>query len=403
MFTLNIPFESPEMRMSYLSHLECSRCHASADPDALLNSCPICSKPLLARYDLAAASAAVNHLETADRPHSMWRFHELLPVRKKSCRLSLGEGWTPLLHTKNLGEKLGHASLYIKDEGANPTGSFKARGLGVAVSCALERGALALSIPSAGNAASAMSAYASLAGLEAHVFMPKDVPDVFVTECTVLGANVTLVDGLITDAAREAAEHPDAGNRFNVSTLKEPYRIEGKKTMGYEIAEQFGWTLPDVLIYPTGGGTGLIGMWKAFDEMEEMGWIDGRRPRMVSVQAVGCAPIVKAFEEGASSAEPWQNASTIAAGMRVPSAAGDFLILDALRESNGTALAVDDEAMLNMASQIGRTEGVFASPEGAATAVAFEMLKGQGWIEPDDKVVLFNTGTGLKYFQLWSD
>jgi len=389
--------------MSYLSHLECSHCHESADPDALLNSCPICLKPLLARYDLAAASAAVNHLETADRPHSMWRFHELLPVRKKSSRLSLGEGWTPLLHTKNLGEKLGHESLYIKDEGANPTGSFKARGLGVAVSCALERGASALSIPSAGNAASAMSAYASLAGLKAFVFMPKDVPDVFVTECSVLGADITLVDGLITDAGRAAAEHPDAGNRFNVSTLKEPYRIEGKKTMGYEIAEQFGWTLPDVLIYPTGGGTGLIGMWKAFDEMEKMGWIDSRRPRMVSVQAVGCAPIVKAFEEGAASAEPWQNASTVAAGMRVPSAAGDFLILDAIRESNGTALAVDDESMLAMATQIGRTEGLFASPEGAATAVAFERLKSQGWIAPDDKVVLFNTGTGLKYFQLWSD
>ncbi len=389
--------------MSYLSYLDCSHCHATADPDALLNSCPICSKPLLARYDLAAASEAVNHLETADRSQSMWRFPELLPVRKSSCRLSMGEGWTPLLHARNLGEKLGHDGLYIKDEGANPTGSFKARGLGVAVSCALERGASALSIPSAGNAASALSAYAALAGLKAHVFMPKDVPDVFVAECRVMGAEITLVDGLITDAGREAAEHPDAGNRFDVSTLREPYRIEGKKTMGYEIAEQFGWTLPDVLIYPTGGGTGLIGMWKAFDEMEEMGWIDSQRPRMVSVQAAGCAPIVRAFEDGASSAEPWQNATTVAAGMRVPSAAGDFLILDAIRESNGTALAVDDESMLAMAAQIGRTEGLFASPEGAATAVAFEELQRQGWIKPDDKVVLFNTGTGLKYFQLWSD
>jgi len=371
------------------------------ESSTLVNLCPKCSKPLLARYDLVKAASLIDRSQVHHRDNSLWRYPEVLPVHNPAFRLTLGEGWTPLLKMSKIGKALGHSGLYVKEEGANPTGSFKARGLSVAVSCALERGAKALSIPSAGNAAGAMSAYAALAGLRAHVFMPKDVAPVFVTECEVLGAEVTLVDGLINDAGRLAASHPDAPNRFDVSTLKEPYRIEGKKTMGYEIAEQFNWELPDVLIYPTGGGTGLIGMWKAFDEMEQMGWISSKRPRMVSVQAAGCAPIVRAFQTGTAHAELWQNASTIASGLRVPGAIGDFLILDALRTSAGTALVVEDHEMLEAARRWGAAEGLFVSPEGAATLVAFEQLQASGWIGPEDEVVLFNTGTGLKYFNAW--
>ena len=387
--------------MSLLTHLECSSCGHTIEPLDLVNLCPLCSKPLLARYDLKKATAAIDLNKLGDRDHSLWRFPEILPVFREENRLSLGEGWTNVIKANRLGRLVGHDQLYFKDEGSNPTGSFKARGLGMAVSCALERGAKAFSIPSAGNAAGALSAYAAKAGLKAHVFMPKDVPAPFVVECEVLGAEVTLVDGLINDAGRMAAAHPDAKNRFDVSTLKEPYRIEGKKTMGYEIAEQFGWELPDVLIYPTGGGTGLIGMWKAFDEMEEMGWIGSKRPRMVSVQAEGCAPMVKAFEEGTKHAELWQNATTQASGLRVPGAIGDFLILDAIRSSQGTALTVSDDEMIEAARTIGRTEGLFVAPEGSATFAAFEQLKAKGWILPENKVVLFNTGSGHKYYQIW--
>jgi threonine synthase len=331
----------------------------------------------------------------------MWRYRELLPVRDPNHELTLGEGWTPMVHAKRLGAEVGFEKLYIKDESLNPTGSFKARGLGMAIARAHEMGVKAVSIPSAGNAAGAMSAYAALAGMEAHVYMPTDVPLPFVAECRALGAKVTLIDGLITDCGKRAAEEGRGRGWFDMSTLKEPYRLEGKKTMGYEVAQQFCWTLPDVIIYPTGGGTGLIGMWKAFDEMEQMGWIDAKRPRMVTVQSEGCAPMVRAFHKGTEFAEPWQNAATLADGLRVPGAVGDFLILRALRESDGTAIAVPDEEMMDAARLMGRTEGMFTCPEGAAPLVAFQHLRKQGWIGDEESVVLFNTGSGLKYTHLW--
>jgi len=372
------------------------------DADRLWNLCPKCGKPLLARYDLEQARRAVTREQIAGRAPNLWRYRELLPVRDPRFVLCLGEGMTPLVHATRLGQAVGFDRLFIKDEGLNPTASFKARGLGVAVSRAYELGVRAVSIPSAGNAAGAMSAYAARAGMAAHVFMPRDVPPLFVAECRALGAQVTLVDGLITDCGRVAAEGVREFGRFDVSTLKEPYRIEGKKTMGYEVAEQMGWTLPDVIIYPTGGGTGLIGMWKAFDEMEQLGWIGPARPRMVTVQAEGCAPMVRAFHAGAEFAEPWQGARTIADGLRVPAAVGDFLILRALRESGGTAVAVPDDEMIAAANLIGRTQGIFACPEGAATLAAFQRLRAQGWIADDETVVLFNTGSGLKYAHLWA-
>lgn len=388
--------------MSFLSHLECALCGKELEAGRLWNLCPACEKPLLARYDLEKARRAVTRETIAGRKADLWRYRELLPVRDPRHALCLGEGFTPLVRAARLGQAVGLANLFIKDEGLNPTGSFKARGLAVAVSRARELGVEAVSIPSAGNAAGAMSAYAALAGLRAYVFMPRDVPQLFVAECRALGAEVTLVDGLITDCGRVAAEEVRRFGRFDVSTLKEPYRLEGKKTMGYELAEQMGWTLPDVIIYPTGGGTGLIGMWKAFDEMEKLGWIGPQRPRMVTVQSDGCAPMVKAFHEGREFAEPWQDARTIADGLRVPAAVGDFLILRALRQSGGTAVAVPDQEMLEAANLIGRTQGVFACPEGAATLVAFQHLRRQGWIGDNETVVLFNTGSGLKYAHLWA-
>ncbi len=387
--------------MSFLSHLECSMCGRKLEADRLWNLCPTCNKPLLARYDLERARQSLRRKALAEREANLWRYHELLPVRDFVHALCLGEGFTPLIHATRLGRAVGFDKLFIKDEGLNPTGSFKARGLAVAVSRAGELGIEAVSIPSAGNAAGAMSAYAALAGISAHVFMPRDVPHTFVAECRALGAEVTLVDGLITDCGRVAAEGVRQYGRFDLSTLKEPYRLEGKKTMGYELAEQMGWTLPDVIIYPTGGGTGLIGMWKAFDEMEELGWIGPERPRMVTVQSEGCAPMVKAFHEGREFAEPWPEARTIADGLRVPAAVGDFLILRVLRESRGTAIAVPDREMMESARLIGRTQGIFVCPEGAATLVAFQHLRSRGWIGEDETVVLFNTGSGLKYSHLW--
>jgi threonine synthase len=387
--------------MSFLTHLECALCGKTYDADRLWNLCPHCGKPLLSRYDLEAAGRALPRERISCREPTLWRYRELLPVRDSSHSLCLGEGYTPLFHAEQLGQVVGFDQLYIKDEGLNPTGSFKARGLGVAVSRAHELGATALSIPSAGNAAGALAAYGALAGLPVFVFMPQDVPFSFVAECRALGADVTLVDGLITDCGRIAAHEVAEHGRFDVSTLKEPYRLEGKKTMGYEIAEQMAWTLPDVIIYPTGGGTGLIGMWKAFGEMEQLGWIGPQRPRMVTVQSAGCAPMVRAFEQGLEFAEPWKDATTVADGLRVPAAVGDFMILRALRESDGTAVAVSDEEMMEAARMIGRTQGVFVCPEGAATLAAFQHLRGRGWIRDDEKVVLFNTGTGLKYTHLW--
>ncbi len=385
---------------SYLSHLECSWCHLHYPADRLYNVCPACGRPLLARYDMEAAAAGFRPDALAGRPATLWRYGEMLPVNDPTYRISLGEGFTPLLPLPRLGRALGLSQLFAKDEGLNPTASFKARGLCLAVSRAAELGARALAIPTAGNAGSALAAYAARAGLPATIYAPRDIPPVFVAEMSALGAEVFLVDGLITDCARYVQEGVAAGRWFDVSTLKEPYRVEGKKTMGYELAEQFGWELPDVIIYPTGGGTGIVGMWKAFAEMEQLRWIGSARPRMVSVQAEGCAPIVRAFERGDEVAAPWQNATTIADGLRVPRAIGDFLILRALRESGGAAVAVGDDEIRAAMGELGRAEGIFAAPEAAATLAALSKLSRTGFIRPDERVVLFLTGSGLKYTHL---
>jgi len=392
---------------SALTHLECGRCGALyPDPSQLHKLCtaPGCGRPLLARYDLSSLKGWLTRSELEKRPFtSLWRYAEVLPVRDARCRLSLGrEGATPLIRCERLGKQIGCVETLVKDESHNPTGSFKARGLCLAVAKALELGVKAVSVPSAGNAAGAMSAYAAAAGLEAHVFMPADVPMPFVVECQVLGAHVTLVDGLITDCGVKMQEGVDKFGWFPLSTLKEPYRLEGKKTMGYELAEQLGWVLPDVIIYPTGGGTGLVGMWKAFQEMEELGLIDSRRPRMVTVQSSGCAPIVRAFHEGRDTASMWQGAKTVADGLRVPAAVGDFLILAALRESNGTAVAISDEEMLAASKLMGRLTGIFPAPEGGACLAAQQKLLEEDWIKSHEQVVLFNTGTGLKYAHCWA-
>jgi threonine synthase len=388
--------------MTHLTHLECSFCGATHDPDRLQNLCPDCRHPLLVRYDLGAVRRGLSRDEPHTRSSGIWKYREVLPVKDPRYALTLGEGSTPLVAATRLAGEIGFENLFIKDEGANPTGSFKARGLAVAVSRAYELGAKALSMPSAGNAAGAMSAYAALAGLEAHVYMPRDVPVTFIAECRALGAHVTLVDGVITDCGRVAARDAAETGRFDMSTLKEPYRLEGKKTMGYEIAEQMNWTLPDVIIYPTGGGTGLVGMWKAFGEMEALGWIDSKRPRMVTVQPEGCAPIVRAFQRGAQTAEAWENPKTVADGLRVPAAVGDFLMLRVLRESGGIALAVTDREMVDGADLIGHTQGLFVSPETGATLAAFHRLFEAGWIRHGDTVVLFSTGSGAKYAHLWA-
>ena len=329
------------------------------------------------------------------------RYAEVLPVEDEQFQVSLGEGFTPLLQATSLGRKIGVPKLYIKDEGLNPTGSFKARGMSAAISKAAELGAQAIAIPSAGNAGGATAAYAARAGLPAHIFMPKDVPQANYIECKILGAHVELIDGLISDCGKIVASRKEAEGWFDISTLKEPYRVEGKKTMGYELAEQFDWELPEVVIYPTGGGTGLIGMWKAFDEMEQMGWIGPERPRMISVQAAGCAPIVRAYRAGDEHAEPWINAETIAAGLRVPAAVGDFLMLKAIRDSGGCALAVTDEELMASASKMAAAVGSFPAPEGAATLTALEKLVEQNLVSEHERVVLFNTGTGLKYIELF--
>ena len=391
--------------MNYFGQLECSvPCGAGPlDPRQVHHLCP-CGAPLLARYDLQAARAWRRE-SLADREPTMWRYRELMPLLDNGGQpetpVTLGEGWTPLAHTPRLGRELGLSQLFVKDESLNPTNSFKARGLSAAVTRAAHLGARALSVPTAGNAGNAMAAYAARAGLAAHVFMPRDVKTPFIRECELYGAEVTLVDGLITDAGRIAAELGKRHGWYDVSTLKEPYRIEGKKTMGYEIAEQMDWTLPDWIIYPTGGGTGMVGMWKAFAEMSSIGWIDPeKRPRMVTVQATTCAPIVRAFETGADKAEPWQNASTIADGLRVPRAIGDFLVLRAVRDSGGAAVAVDDADMVQGMKDLGRLEGISAAPEGGAALHAVRVLVAQGRIQPADRVVVFNTGGALKYLDV---
>ncbi len=390
------------MSQSHLSHLECSLTGEVYAADQVMNLSPAGQRPLLARYDLEAAAQTLTADSLRQRAPGMWRYREVLPVRNTRYVVNLGAGSTPLLPAARLGRHVGCPHTYIKDESLNPTGSFKARGLGMAVSRAWELGIQALAIPSAGNAAGALCAYAAAAGLQAHVYMPRDVPDTFQIECETYGAAVTLVDGLITDCGAKVQEGVAAHGWFDMSTLKEPYRLEGKKTMGYELAEQLGWKLPDVVVYPTGGGTGLVGMWKAFAELEEMGFIGADRPRMVSVQTQGCAPIVRAFQEGARFATEWEGAATIADGLRVPKAVGDFLILDAIRESEGTALAVADEALVDAARVMARHSGVFPAPEAAACLAAQQELLQQGWIGKNESVVLFVTGTGLKYTHLYA-
>lgn len=390
-------------KMSYLNYLECSLCGRTYDAGILLNLCPECDRPLMARYRTDLLKNSLSRDDLSFREPGVFRFRELLPVQSDENIISLGEGGTPILRAANLGRQFGINSLYIKDESLNPTGSFKARGMAVAVSRAYELGVRSLSIPSAGNAAGAMCAYAAAAGMKAYVFMPDDVPSTFISECAAFGAEIELVKGLITDAGKAAARKLGEGGRFDISTLREPYRLEGKKTIGYEIAEQMDWKLPDVIIYPTGGGTGLIGIWKAFQELLELGWIENRMPRMVTVQSDGCAPLVRAFHQGKEFADYWEGADTVADGIRVPSAVGDFIILRILRESGGTALEVPDRELMRAAKHMAAAEGLFAAPESAATLLAFQKLMHQGKIDRDETVLLISTGSGMKYIHLWEE
>jgi threonine synthase len=385
--------------MCYFTHLECSvPCGAGRyDPRQEHHLCS-CGAPLFARYDLSAARAWIRESLTG-RVATMWRYRELMPLFDGEDPLSLGEGWTPLIHARRIGHEVGLSRLFVKDESLNPTNSFKARGLSAAVTRAAFLGATTLSIPSAGNAANALAAYAAAAGVSARVFMPEDVKAPFIRECELYGADVTLVEGLITDAGRIAAEQGTRFGWYDMSTLKEPYRIEGKKTLAYELGEQLGWEFPDWIIYPTGGGTGMVGMWKAFEEMEQIGWMAGSRPRMVSVQAEQCAPIVRAFEQGTEYSTLWENARTVADGLRVPKAIGDFLVLRAIRDSGGTALAVSDADMLQAMRELGAKEGISAAPEGGAALHAVKTLARDGRIQPDQTVVVFNTGGALKYLE----
>jgi threonine synthase len=383
--------------VTFVVHLECSSCGEQFPPNHIYGLCSVCRLPLLVRYDLAKVKQNVARGWLHNRGPGIWAYRDLLPVVREENIVTLGEGQTPLIRVRALGSSLGLDHLYIKDESLNPTGSFKARGMAVAVSMAKELGIRKVAAPSAGNAASAMAAYTAHAEIEANIFMPSNTPVANQMECKVFGANVTLIDGVISDCGLVVARCKEKEGWFDLSTLKEPYRVEGKKTMGYELAEQLGWRLPDWILYPTGGGTGLIGMWKAFDEMEAMGWIGSKRPKMVCVQCRGCAPIVKAFNEGAAKADPWPNAHTIASGLCVPVAIGDFLMLRILSQSGGMAVMVDDEELRGAIRRVGETEGVFCAPEGAACLPALERLIGKGLIRPQDEVIIFNTGAGLKY------
>ena len=377
--------------MSRIVYLECTKCGALCSADQPQTVCPNDAGVLYVRYDLEHLKRHFSHTSLATRPATMWRYAEVLP---DATPVSLGEGFTPMLPSREF------PNVFIKDEGLNPTGSFKARGMSVAVTMAKAYGLKKLAAPSAGNAASALAAYAAAASLEAYIFMPKDVPLANRVECESYGAHVTLVNGLISDCARIVAERKEDEGWFDVSTLKEPFRVEGKKTMGYEVAEQLKWKLPQAIIYPTGGGVGLLGMWKAFDEMETLGWIGPDRPRVVVVQSAGCAPIVKAWDEGKPSADFWPDASTLASGLRVPKAYGDYLILEILRKSSGIALAATDAEIMDAFRHWARVEGIFAAPEGAASLVAYRKLRARGFFSADDKVVLFNTGSGLKYLDV---
>ncbi len=387
--------------MTTLSHLECSMCAKRHEAGLAHNLCE-CGGPLLVRYDLEKARQNWSREWLMRAPSTMWRYAPVLPVAKPENIITLGEGFTPLVRAKRLGDRLGAKNLWVKDEGINPTGSFKARGLSCAVSMCAELGVKKIAIPSAGNAASASAAYAAAAGIECHIFMPQDVPQSNFIECKSFGAHVTLVDGLISDCGRIVGERKAAEGWFEVSTLKEPYRIEGKKTMGYEVAEQFQWNLPDVIFYPTGGGVGMIGMWKAFAEMETLGWIGPKRPKMIAVQVEGCQPVVRAFEKGEKRSEFFQNAHTVAAGLRVPKPLGDFLVLNAVRESGGTAIAVSDEEMMDAGVQLASDEGMFAAPEGAACVAALQKLLANGFLKADERMVIYNTGAGLKYLEAYA-
>lgn len=387
--------------MTTLTHLECSLCGEQYEPREPQNTCR-CGGPLVARYDLDKARESWSREWIRTGPANMWRYAPVLPVRQAASIVSLGEGMTPLVRANRLGASVGAANVWIKDEGLNPTATFKARGLSCAVSMAVELGIGKVVIASAGNAASALAAYAAAAGIEAHLFMPRDVPHANYVECRAYGAEVTLVPGLIGDCAKLAADRADREGWFDLGTLKEPYRVEGKKTLGYEIAEQLGWTLPDAIVYPTGGGVGLIGMWKAFEEMERLGWTGGKRPRMIAVQAEGCQPIVRAFERGAGQADLFENAVTVAAGLRVPKPFGDGLILKILRESGGTAVAVSDQELIDAGGRLAALEGIFAAPEGAACIAALPKLFAGGLLNADERIVVLNTGSGLKYLETYS-
>ena len=381
--------------MTFITHIECTKCDKAYSHEQVLFLCS-CGAPLFVRYNLDKVKSSLTKEKIKERSEDIWRYKELLPIIKDENILNLGEGYTPIFHTRSLGRELGLNNLYIKDESLNPTGSFKARGLGTAISKAKELGINKICLPTAGNAGGAAAAYGAKGGMEVMIAMPESTPNTFKVEAIALGAKLLFVNGSIVDAGIHLKTQID-DTWYDVSTLKEPYRVEGKKTMGIEIAEQFGWELPDVIIYPTGGGTGLIGMWKAFDEMEIMGWVSSKRPRMVSVQADGCAPIVKAFHDGKDNAEEWQNPTTVAAGIRVPKAVGDFLILNVLRESGGTAVSVSDEELLDAIKIVGKHTGLFVAPEGGAAYAAVRKLKENGDISENEKIVIFNTGSGLKY------
>ena len=386
--------------ISLVTHLECGTCGSRADHQVVQTVCPSCGKSLLVRYDLDKARKSLKRDSFANRPHGLWRYKELLPVLHESNIVSLGEGSTPILPLSRLAQRFGLQHLSIKDESFNPTGSFKARGLSVAVSKAKELGVREACMPTAGNAGAALAAYGAAAGLVSHIYMPEDTPQVNIDECRIYGADVHLVPGNISDAAKAMNIDRAGKSWFDMSTLKEPYRLEGKKILGFEIAEQCEWNLPDVIVYPTGGGTGLIGMWKAFEEMEELGWIDDQRPKMVSVQTTGCAPIVRAFESGAKESQFWNDAETIASGLRVPKAFADSLILKAIYESGGCAVAVDDEDILTTIPLVAKLEGLLLSPEGAASVAALELLRDRGFVTSESFVLLFNTGSGLKYSEV---
>ena len=381
------------MGMPEIAFLECSQCRLHLDAATPQTVCTACAGSLYVRYDLSAAAGLERRGEVGARQRDgswggMWRYEQVLPAVEP---VTLGEGWTPMLRGRRNG------NVWLKEEGANPTGTFKARGLAMAVTMARHYGIRKLAAPSAGNAGGALAAYAAAAGIEAHIFMPADVPMANRVECEAYGAHLTLVDGLISDCGRIVAERKAAEGWFDISTLKEPFRVEGKKTMGYELVEQLGWEYPEAVFYPTGGGVGLIGMWKAFEEMEELGWVTGRRPRMVAIQAAGCAPVARAFEQGETVSRMWENARTFAAGLRVPKPYGDALILEIVRESGGTVVAVTDDEIFGSLKDWGRQEGILLSPEGAAATAAYDRLVGTGFLKAEDRVVLFNTGSGNKY------